>query len=167
MNYNANRTVLIFSMLTVLIISSCGKKDDRSSLQSKQAIMIMEVKVKGDLQSQVAALTFNTVNAKSELVNIVNDSTGVITAGPFLQNSDFSDHHLITFHSVEKVNSVNVMLAISPKVYATSEDQNLVIAIRIYFDGKLKDDQTFSYSQVSGGVYTTPKDFNYKVMVNQ
>ena len=59
------------------------------------------------------------------------------------------------------------MLAISPKVYATSQDQNFSMTIKIYFDGKLKDNQTFSYDQVSDGTSTTPKDFDYKVAVNQ
>ncbi|HUZ59457.1 MAG TPA: hypothetical protein VMU83_11815 [Hanamia sp.] len=126
----------------------------------------MEVSCKGDIQSQVAVLTFLAVNASGELISIVNDTTGIITAGPFLQNSDFADHNLISFRSTTKVNSVSIMLAISPKVYATTQDQNFSMTIKIYFDGILKDNQTFSYDQLSGGTYTTPKDFDYKVPVN-
>jgi hypothetical protein len=161
-----SKSALALIILSLTIFSSCGKKDDHPSLQNKQAIMRMEVTVNGDIQSQVAILTFLTVNSEGDLITIINDTTGVITAGPFLQNSDFSDHKLISFHSVKKVSSVSVMLAISPKVYATSPDQNFSMIIKIYFDGKLKDNQTFSYDQLSGGAFTTPKDFDYKVAVN-
>ena len=90
----------------------------------------------------------------------------LVSAGPFFQNSDFPASKQISFHSVAKVASVSVMLSIAPKVYATTPDQDFTMTIKIYFDDKLKDNQTFSYDQVSGGNFTTPKDFNYKVTVN-
>jgi len=152
--------------MSLLIISSCGKKGDNPTVQNKEAIMKMEVICKGDIQSQVAVLTFLAVNASGELISIANDTTGTITAGPFLQNSDFALHNLITFHSTMKVSFVSVMLAISPKVYATTQDENFSMTIKIYFNGNLKDNQTFSYDQLSGGDFTTPKDFDYKVNVN-
>lgn len=161
-----SKSAIAMIILSLTIFSSCGKKDN-NPVQNNQAIMKMEVSCNGDLQSQVAVLTFLTVNTEGDLITIINDTTGVITAGPFLQNLDFSDHKLISFHSSTKVSSVSVMLAISPKVYATSRDQNFSMTIKIYFDGKLKDNQIFSYDQLSGGTYTTPKDFDYKVTVNQ
>ena len=152
--------------LYLIIISSCGKKQDNPGIPNKEAIMKMEVTCNGDIQSQVAVLTFLATNTNSDLISIVNDTTGSITAAPFLQNSDFSSHQLISFHSATKVSSVSVMLAISPKVYATSPVQNFSMTIKIYFDEKLKDNQTFSYDQLFDGTFTTPEDFDYKVAVN-
>jgi len=166
MKNTTTKSILALITLTLLIISSCGKKGDNPTVQNKEAIMKMEIICKGDIQSQVAVLTFLAVNASGELISIANDTTGTITAGPFLQNSDFALHNLITFHSTMKVSSVSVMLAISPKVYATTQDENFSMTIKIYFDGNLRDNQTFSYDQLSGGVFTTPKDFDYKVNVN-
>jgi len=166
MKNTTTKFLLELITLSLLIISSCGKKDDKPSSQNNEATMKMEVSCKGDIESQVAVLTFLAVNASGELISIVNDTTGIITAGPFLQNSDFADHNLISFRSTTKVSSVSVMLAISPKVYATTQDQNFSMNIKIYFDGILKDNQTFSYDQLSGGTYTTPKDFDYKITVN-
>ena len=128
--------------------------------------MKMDVTCNGDIQSQVAVLTFLAVDAKSDIISIVNDSTGVSTAGPFLQNSDFPTSKRLSFHSAAKVSSVSIMLAVSPKIYVTTQDQNFSMTIKLYFDGKLKDNQTFSYDQLSGGASTTPKDFDYKVTVN-
>lgn len=166
MKNTTTKSLLALITLSLVIISSCGKKDDKPSPQNNEATMKMEVSCNGDIQSQVAVLTFLAVNASGELISIVNDSTGIITAGPFLQNSDFANHTLIPFHTTTKVNSVSVMLAISPKVYVTTQDQNFSMTIKIYFDGILKDNQTFSYGQLSGGTSTTPKDFDYKVTVN-
>ena len=166
MKNTTTKSILALITLTLLIISSCGKKGDNPTVQNKEAIMKMEVICKGDIQSQVAVLTFLAVNASGELISIANDTTGTITAGPFLQNSDFALHNLITFHSTMKVSFVSVMLAISPKVYATTQDENFSMTIKIYFNGNLKDNQTFSYDQLSGGDFTTPKDFDYKVNVN-
>jgi len=166
MKNTTTKSLLALITLSLLIISSCGKKDDKPSSQNKEATMKMEVTYKGDIQSQVAVLIFLAVNATGELIGIANDTTGIITSGPFLQNSDFADHNQISFRSTTKVSSVSVMLAISPKVYATSLDENFSMTIKIYFDGNLKDNQTFSYDQLSGGTYTTPKDFDYKVTVN-
>jgi|GEM_PF-5977811 len=166
MKNTTTKFLLELITLSLLIISSCGKKDDKPSSQNNEATMKMEVSCKGDIESQVAVLTFLAVNASGELISTVNDTTGIITAGPFLQNSDFADHNLISFRSTTKVSSVSVMLAISPKVYATTQDQNFSMNIKIYFDGILKDNQTFSYDQLSGGTYTTPKDFDYKITVN-
>jgi len=166
MKNTTTKSLLALITLSLLIISSCGKKGDNPTVQNKEAIMKMEVICKGDIQSQVAVLTFLAVNASGELISIANDTTGTITAGPFLQNADFAPHNLITFHSTMKVSSVSVMLAISPKVYATTQDENFSMTIKIYFDGNLRDNQTFSYDQLSGGVFTTPKDFDYKVNVN-
>lgn len=160
------KSVWTFVAFALLILSSCGKKDNNPTVQNKEATMRMEVSWNGDIQSQVAVLTFLAVNTQSDLINIVNDTTGVISAGPFLQNADFSAHKVISFHSLTKVSSVSIMLAISPKVYGTSQDQSLLITIKIYFDGKLKDNQTFSYDELGGGTFTTPKDFNYKVVVD-
>jgi hypothetical protein len=167
MKNRTTKAVLILFVFSLLILSSCGKKNNNPTVQNKDATMRMEVFWKGDLQSQVAVLTFLAVNTQSDLINIINDTTGVITAGPFLQNADFSAHKFMTFHSAAKVNSVSVMLAISPKVYTTSQDEDLLITIKIYFDGKLKDNQSFFYDELGGGVFTTPKDFNYKVAVDQ
>jgi len=166
MKNTTTKSLLTFFTMSLLIISSCGKKEDKPSLQNNEAMMKMEVSCKGDIQSQVAVLTFLAVNDAGELISIANDTTGIITAGLFLQNSDFADHNLFSFHSTMKVSSVNVMLAISPKVYVTTQDQNFSMTIKIYFDGDLKDNQIFSYDQLSGGAYTTPKDFDYKVNVN-
>jgi len=166
MKNTTTKLLLTLITLSLLIISSCGKKDDKPSINNNEALMNMEVTCKGDIRSQVAVLTFFAANASGELISIANDTTGIITAGPFLQNSDFADHTLISFRSTTKVNSVSIMLAISPKVYATSQDQDFSMTIKIYFDGILKDNQTFSYDQLSGGTYTTPKDFDYKVTFN-
>jgi len=166
MKNTTTKSLLALITLSLLIISSCGKKDDKPSINNNEALMNMEVTCIGDIESQVAVLTFLAVNASGELISIVNDSTGIITAGPFLQNSDLADHNLISFRSTTKVSSVSVILAISPKVYITTQDQNFSMTIKIYFDGILKDNQTFSYDQLSGGTYTTPKDFDYKVTVN-
>src|SRR5665213_1371415 len=148
MKNTTTKSLLALITLSLLIISSCGKKDDKPSSQNKEATMKMEVTCKGDIQSQVAVLTFLAVNATGELIGIANDTTGIITSGPFLQNSDFAAHTLISFRSTTKVSSVSVMLAISPKVYATSLDENFSMTIKIYFDGNLKDNQTFSYDQL-------------------
>ncbi len=166
MKNTTTKSLLALTTLSLVIISSCGKKVDNPTVQNKEAIMKMEVICKGDIQSQVAVLTFLAVNAAGELISIANDTTGKITAGPFLQNSDFASRNLITFHSTMKVSSVSVMLAISPKVYATTQDENFSMTIKIYFDGNLRDNQTFSYDQLSGGDFTTPKDCDYKVNVN-
>ena len=166
MNNTTTKSLLALFTLSLIIISSCEKKDDKPSINNNEALMNMEVSCKGDIQSQVAVLTFLAVNASGELISILNDTTGIINVGPFLQNSDFANHNLMTFRSTMKVSSVSVMLAISPKAYATSQDQDFSMTIKIYFDDKLKDNQTFSYDQLSGATYTTPKDFDYKVTVN-
>ena len=127
--------------------------------------MKMEVSYAGDLQSQVAVLTFLAVNGENSLINIVNEKTGNASAGPFLQNEDFDTSKMISFHTVDKVSSASIMLSLSPKVYVTTPENNLSITIKIYFDGKLADNQTFSYDQVSDGTSHTPKDFDYKISV--
>jgi hypothetical protein len=127
--------------------------------------MKMEVSYTGDLQSQVAVLTFLAVNAENSLINMVNENTGNSSAGPLLQNNDFFLNNKIIFHSVDKIASTNIMLSISPKVYETTPENNLSIGIKIYFDGKLTYNQTFSYDQLSDGTSHAPKDFDYKVSV--
>ena len=47
----------------------------------------------------------------------------------------------------------------------TTPNNNLIITIKIYFDGILADNQTFSHDQVSDGTSHTPKDFDYKISV--
>jgi len=165
MNNIPAKTVFYF-FLSVLVFSSCNKKSDTPSVQNNQAIMKMEVSCSGDIGSQVAVLSFLAVDANGGLVNIANDSTGTISAGPFFQNSDFPPSKQISFHSVAKVSSVSVMLSIAPKIYATTPDQDFTMTIKIYFDNTLKNNQTFSYDQLSGGNLTTPRDFNYKVIDN-
>ncbi|MDQ2719399.1 MAG: hypothetical protein M3Z26_06500 [Bacteroidota bacterium] len=159
-------TILALITFTLLILSSCGKKADGISKDNNQAIMKMEVTCNGDIQSQVAVLTFLTVNANNSLVNIITENTGNSSAGPFLQNADFSATNTISFHSADKVSSVSIMLALSPKNYATTPDKNFSMTIKIFFDGKLKVNQTFSFDKVSDGNNQTPKDFDYKVTVN-
>ena len=129
--------------------------------------MKMEVSYTGDIQSQVAVLTFLAVDANNNnAVNIVNDRTGAVSAGPFVQNDDLSANAPIIFHSAEKVSYVDIMLALSPKVYVTTPGNNFTITIKIYFDGKLADNQTFSYDKVADGASPEPKDFDYKTEVN-
>jgi hypothetical protein len=163
---NINRKTVFCFILSFLAFSSCSKKSDTPSVQNNQAIMKMEVSCSGDLGSQVAVLTFLAVDNTGGLINIVNDSTGAVSAGPFFQNSDFPPSKQISFHSVSKVASVSVMLSIAPKIYATTPDQDFTMTIKIYFDDTLKDNQTFYYDQLSGGNFTTPKDFDYKVTVH-
>lgn len=157
--------IKIITFISLLIfISSCSKQKDHSL--TKQAIMKMEVSYKGNIQSQVAVLTFLAVNSSNGLVTILNENTGIASAGPFVQNEDFPATKIISFHSVDKVTSASIMLSLSPKVYATTSDGNLSITIKIYFDGKLADNQSFSYDQVSGGISHTPKDFDYTISVH-
>ena len=104
---------IVIIILAIFIFSSCSKKKDQPNV-TKQAIMKMEFSYIGDLQSQVAVLTFLTVNAENSLINIVNENTGNSSAGPFLQNEDFSSNNQISFHSVDKIASTSVILALSP-----------------------------------------------------
>ena len=156
---------IIIITLAIFIFSSCSKKKDQP-IVTKQAIMKMEVSYLGDLQSQVAVLSFLAVNAENSLINIVNENTGNASAGPFIQNEDFTASKMISFHTVDKISSASIILSLSPKVYETTLENNLIITIKIYFDGKLADSQTFSYDQVSDGISHTPKDFDYTVTVH-
>ena len=126
MNNITAKTVFFF-IASVLAFSSCNKKSDTPSLQNNQAIMKMEVSCSGDIASQVAVLSFLAVDANGGLVNIANDSTGAISAGPFFQNSDFPPSKQISFHSASKAASVSVMLSIAPKIYATTPDQGFIM----------------------------------------
>lgn len=156
---------IVFITFVIFIFSSCSKHRDQPEA-NKLAIMKMEVSYSGDIQSQVAVLTFLAVNANNtNAIDIVYENTGAVSAGPFLQNADLISDTVTSFHSVEKVSYVSVMLALSPKVYETTLGNNLSITIKIYFDGKLTDNQTLSYDQVSDGTSSTPKDFDYKVTV--
>ena len=158
------QSIALFT-IALFFFSSCSKHKEQPNA-NKLAIMKMEVSYTGDIQSQVAVLTFLAVNANnSDAVIIVNENTGTTSAGPFLQNDDLSASAPITFHSAEKVSYVNIMLALSPKVYATTPENNFAITIKIYFDGKLADNQTFSYDKVADGTSLEPKDFNYKTEV--
>ena len=155
----------VFIAFVIFFFSSCSKHGDQPDA-NKLAIMKMEVSYSGDIQSQVAVLTFLAVNANNtNAIDIVNENTGAVSAGPFLQNADLISDTVTSFHSVEKVSYVSVMLALSPKVYETTLENNLSITIKIYFDGKLTDNQTLSYDQVSDGTSSTPKDFDFKVTV--
>jgi hypothetical protein len=156
---------IVFITFAIFFFSSCSKHRDQPEA-NKLAIMKMEVSYSGDIQSQVAVLTFLAVNANNtNAIDIVNENTGAVSAGPFLQNADLISDTLNSFHSVEKVSYVSVMLALSPKVYETTLENNLSITIKIYFDGKLTDNQTLSYNQVSDGTSSIPKDFDFKVTV--
>ena len=158
------QTIALF-IIALFFFSSCSKHKEQL-IANKLAIMKMEVSYTGDIQSQVAVLTFLAINANnSDAATIVNENTGATSAGPFLQNADLSSNKLTTFHSAEKVSYVNIMLALSPKVYATTPENNFAITIKIYFDGKLADNQTFSYDKVADGTSLEPKDFNYKTEV--
>lgn len=156
--------IIAFVVSTVLLFSSCSKGKNHS--EAKQAIIKMEVSYKGDIQSQVAVLTFLAVNSNNDLISILNENTGIASAGPFLQNEDFDSSKTISFHSLDKITSASIMLSVSPKVYTTTSDNSLAVTIKIYFDGKLADNQTFSYDQLSDGSSHTPKDFNYTVTVH-
>jgi hypothetical protein len=160
------KSALKLIAMSLIIFSSCGKKQDSAGTGKNGAIMKVYVTCNGDIQSQVAVLTFLAVDTNGDLISIVNDSTGVSNAGPFVQNSDFPASKQLSFHSAAKVSSVSVKLAVSPKVYLTAQDQDFSMTVKIYFDGKLKDNQTFSYDQLSEGAFTAPKDFDYKVTVN-
>ena len=156
---------IVFITFAIFFFSSCSKHGDQPNA-NKLAIMKMEVSYSGDIQSQVAVLTFLAVNANNtNAINIVNENTGAVSAGQFLQNADLISDTLTSFHSVEKVSYVSVMLALSPKVYETILENNLSITVKIYFDGKLADNQTFSYDYVTDGTSSTPKDFDYKISV--
>ena len=156
---------IVFITFAIFFFSSCSKKKDQPNT-TKQAIMKMEVSYTGDLQSQVAVLTFLAVNANNtNAIDIVNENTGAVSAGPFLQNADLISDTVTVFHSVEKVSYVSVILALSPKIYVTTPQNNLAIIIKIYFDGKLADSQTFSFEKLTDGSSSTPKDFDYKVTV--
>jgi hypothetical protein len=155
----------VFITFAIFFFSSCSKHGDQPEA-NKLAIMKMEVSYSGDIQSQVVVLTFLALNANNtNAINIVNENTGAVSAGPFLQNADLSSDTVTVFHSAEKVSYVSIMLALSPKVYVTTPENNLAILIKIYFDGNLADSQTFSYDQISDGTSSTPKDFDYKVTV--
>ena len=156
--------ILSCIMSAILFFSSCSKQ--KSETENKQAMMKMEVSYTGDIQSQVAVLTFLAVNSSNTLINILNENTGIASAGPFLQNEDFPASKIISFHSVDKVASTSIMLSLSPKVYETTSGNNLTITIKIYFDGKLADNQTFSYDQLSDGTLNTPLDIDYIVPVH-
>lgn len=156
--------IIVFIVTTVLIFSSCSKQKDHA--ETKQAIMKMDVSYTGDIQSQVTVLSFLGVNSSNGLINFLNENTGTASAGPFLQNEDFPVTKMISFHSADKVTSASIMLSLSPKVYATNPDSSLIITVKIYFDGKLADNQNFSYDQVSDGTSNTPKDFDYTVTVH-
>jgi hypothetical protein len=156
---------IVFIAFAIFFFSSCSKHRDQPEA-NKLAIMKMEVSYSGDIQSQVAVLTFLAVNANnSNAIDIVNENTGAVTAGPFLQNADLISDTVTSFHSVEKVSYVSVMLALSPKLYETTLENNLSITIKIYFDDKLADSQTFSYEKLADGTSSIPKDFDYKVTV--
>ena len=156
--------IIAFIGFAILFFSSCSKQTKQP--EAKQAIMKMEVSCSGDIKSQVAVLTFLAVNSGNGLINILNENTGIASAGPFIQNGDFDSSKLISFRSVDKVSSASLTLAISPKVYETTPDNGLSITIKIYFDEKLADNQTFSFDQVSDGISHTPKDFDYTVTVH-
>lgn len=156
--------VIAVIALLILFFPSCSKQ--KKQPETKQAILKMEVSNSGDIQSQVAVLTFLAVNPGNGLITILNENTGIASAGPFIQNEDFDSSKLISFRSVDKVSSASITLAISPKVYATTSDNGLSITIKIYFDGKLADNQTFSFDQVSDGISHTPRDFDYTVTVH-
>ena len=155
--------IIAFIGFAIFFFSSCSKQ--KKQPEAKQAIMKMEVSYSGDILSQVAVLTFLAVNSDNGLVNILNENTGIASAGPFLQNEDFDSSKLISFHSLDKVSSVSVSLSISPKVYETAPENNVSITIKIFFDEKLADNQTFSFDQVSDGISHTPRDFDYTVIV--
>jgi hypothetical protein len=155
---------IAFITLAIFSFSSCSKHGDQPA--NKLAIMKMEVSYSGDIQSQVAVLTFLVVNANNtNAINIVNENTGAVSAGPFLQNSDLTSNTVTVFHSAGKVSYVSIMLALSPKVYVTTPQNNLAIIIKIYFDGNLADSQKFSYDKVTDGTFLVPKDYKYKIEV--
>ena len=156
--------IIGFITVAILFFSSCSKQ--KKQPETKQAILKMEVSYSGDILSQVAVLTFLAVNSGNGLVTILNENAGIASAGPFIQNEDFDSSKLISFRSVDKVSSASLTLAISPKVYATTPESGLSLTIKIYFDGKLTDNQTFSYDQLSDGISHTPKDFDYTVTVH-
>ena len=159
-----NIQIIVSIALAILIFSSCSKQ--KKQPETKQAIMKMEVSYTGDIQSQVVVLTFLAVNSGIGVINILNESTGIASAGPFIQNEDFDSSKLISFRSVDKVSSAGLTLSLSPKLYATTPERGLSITIKIYFDGKLADNQTFSYEHVSDGISQSPKDFDYTVTVH-
>lgn len=157
--------IIIAIALITIMVGSCGKKDTTPSNSHKLANMKLELSYTGDINSQSAVFTFLSGDANTNLAsNVVNEKTGVSSSAPFILSNDFSATG-ISFYSENKVSYVKVMLSISQKPVATVAQDNLAITVKIYYDGKLADSQTFSYDKVFDPISSEIKSIDYQIDV--
>lgn len=160
-----NLKIITAIVFITVMVGSCGKKDATPSNSHKLANMKLELSYTGDINSQGAVFTCLAADANTNLAsNIVNEETGVSSAAPFILSDDFSATG-ISFHSESKVSYVKIMLSISQKPVATLPQDNLAITIKIYYDGKLADSQTFSYDKVFDPISSEIKSIDYQIDV--
>ena len=160
-----NLKIITAIAFVTIMVGSCSKKDATPSSSHKLANMKLELSYSGAINSQSAILTFLTADANTNLAsNIVNEQTGVSSPAPFLLSNDFSAAG-ISFHSESKVSYVKIMLSISQKPVVTAPQDNLAITVKIYFDSKLADSQTFSYDKVFDPISSEIKSVDYQIDV--
>lgn len=123
--------------------------------------MTAEVSYSGDLSSQLVFVSVAGLWVKNEndhvgkSIDLINDQTQKSDIIWNIKNAQFEDHEKYSFTSDGKVTKAMVEVAFNedrPK--DLEKDKQIAITVKIYFDGKLADEQTFSNDKAHSESYT-------------
>jgi len=153
---------LLFALTISCLLFSCSKDDPTSNVKDfPQADMTIEVSYTGDLSTQLVFASVAGISVKNAndhvgtSIKLLNDQTKESDIIWNLKNSQFEVHDKYTFTSVGKVTKAMIEVAFNEdRPAGLAEDKQIAITVKVYFDGKLADEQTFSNNKSHSESYT-------------
>jgi len=153
---------LLFALTISCLLFSCSKDNSAPAVKDyPKADMKVEVSFKGDLSSQLVFASVAGISVKNAndhvgtSIKLLNDQTNESDIIWNLKNAQFEDHDKYTFSSVGKVTKAMIEVAFNEdRPAGLAEDKQIAITVKIYFDGKLADEQTFSNDKAHAESYT-------------
>jgi len=153
---------VVFAVIFSCLLFSCSKKDaNMGDKDYPQAKMTAEISYTGDLSSQLVFASisaFKVKNANDHVgasVNLINDQTQTSDIIWNLKNDQFEDHDKYRFTSDGAVTKAMVEVAFnSDRPAGLDADKIIAVTVKIYFNGKLADEQTFSNEKAHSEMYT-------------
>lgn len=151
----------LFFTLTISCLLFSFAKDKASSAVKDypQANMTAEVTYSGDISSLMVYVSiaglWDENDHVGKSIKLINDQTTKSDIIWNLKNAQFKDYDKYTFTSDGKVTKAMVNVAFNEdRPAGLEEDKQITITVKIFFDGKLADEQTFNKDKLFTKSYT-------------
>ena len=154
--------ILFFALAISCLLFSFAKDDASSDVKDyPQANMTAEVTYSGDISSQMVYVSIAGLWDKNEndhvgkSIKLINDQTKKSDIIWNLKNAQFKDYDKYTFTSDGKVTKTMVNVSFNEdRPAGLEEEKQITITVKIFFDGKLADEQTFNKDKLFTKSYT-------------